>query len=102
MTISIQDTFQKKSRQLSEIFMCDREGIQTPNLLIRSETLYSVELRNHLPLKRRANVQKTFLFLSDILKKIVVGFLKSDKISLILDLHYCNLPLAIFCEVANT
>lgn len=29
--------------------LCDREGIQTPNLLIRSETLYSVELRSHIP-----------------------------------------------------
>ncbi len=26
---------------------CGREGIQTPSLLIRSQTLYSVELRNH-------------------------------------------------------
>jgi hypothetical protein len=25
---------------------CGREGIQTPNLLIRSQMLYSVELRN--------------------------------------------------------
>ena len=24
-----------------------REGIQTPSLLIRSQTLYSIELRNH-------------------------------------------------------
>ena len=26
--------------------MCDSEGIQTPNLLIRSQMLYSVELRS--------------------------------------------------------
>ncbi len=33
---------------------CDRVGIQTPNLLIRSETLYSVELRSQLDCKIRA------------------------------------------------
>lgn len=27
-------------------YQSDREGIQTPNLLIRSQTLYSVELRS--------------------------------------------------------
>lgn len=36
-----------------------REGIQTPSLLIRSQTLYSVELRNHLAfLKSDANIHK--------------------------------------------
>ena len=29
-------------------FACDSGGIQTHNLLIRSQMLYSVELRNHL------------------------------------------------------
>ena len=29
------------------VCICGREGIQTPNLLIRSQMLYSVELRNH-------------------------------------------------------
>ncbi len=28
---------------------CDRVGIRTPNLLIRSEMLYPIELRNHTP-----------------------------------------------------
>ena len=28
---------------------CGRVGIRTPNLLIRSEMLYPVELRNHSP-----------------------------------------------------
>lgn len=54
----------------------DREGIQTPNLLIRSETLYSVELRSQLIffvpykqainqlllLKSGAKISKTFTF----------------------------------------
>ncbi len=33
---------------LSFAFIRGREGIQTPNLLIRSQMLYSVELRNHV------------------------------------------------------
>jgi hypothetical protein len=33
-------------RGLLPVF-CGPEGIQTPNLLIRSQMLYSVELRNH-------------------------------------------------------
>ena len=33
---------------LSFTFIRGREGIQTPNLLIRSQMLYSVELRNHV------------------------------------------------------
>jgi len=28
---------------------CGRVGIRTPNLLIRSEMLYPIELRNHCP-----------------------------------------------------
>lgn len=40
----------KKNPVLAGLFnFRDREGIQTPNLLIRSETLYSVELRSHIP-----------------------------------------------------
>ncbi len=40
----------KKSPVLAGLLTsCDREGIQTPNLLIRSETLYSVELRSLVP-----------------------------------------------------
>ena len=34
-------------------FTSGLEGIQTPNLLIRSQTLYSVELRNHIIEVRR-------------------------------------------------
>lgn len=40
------------------LIFCGREGIQTPNLLIRSETLYSVELRNHFPEKEVAKIGK--------------------------------------------
>ena len=31
------------------IYFSDRVGIRTPNLLIRSEMLYPIELRNHTP-----------------------------------------------------
>ena len=40
----------KKSHSISQgafFIICDREGIRTPNLLIRSEVLYPVKLRNH-------------------------------------------------------
>jgi hypothetical protein len=40
------------------MFFCGREGIQTPSLLIRSQTLYSVELRNHFTFKGFAKVKK--------------------------------------------
>ena len=40
------------------LFFCGREGIQTPNLLIRSQMLYSVELRNHFPEKEAAKITK--------------------------------------------
>jgi hypothetical protein len=42
------------------LFTCDPEGIQTPNLLIRSQMLYSVKLRDLL-LHEAANITK-FLF----------------------------------------
>ena len=36
---------------LSKPFLlCDRDRIQTYNLLIRSQMLYSIELRSHFPL----------------------------------------------------
>ncbi len=34
------------SGYISKGFICDRVGIRTPNLLIRSEMLYPVELHN--------------------------------------------------------
>ena len=39
----------KAPQSLKGLFniICDREGIRTPNLLIRSEVLYPVKLRNH-------------------------------------------------------
>jgi hypothetical protein len=39
----------KKSEPFDSL--SDRVGIQTPNLIIRSETLYSVELHSHLDCK---------------------------------------------------
>jgi hypothetical protein len=39
-----------------------REGIQTPSLLIRSQTLYSVELRNPFAFIKRCKDSKTFIF----------------------------------------
>ncbi len=35
--------------QAFNLLTCGRVGIRTPNLLIRSEMLYPVELRNHFP-----------------------------------------------------
>ena len=43
---------QKKSRKLLCEILCDSDRIQTCNLLIRSQMLYSVELRSHSLLKR--------------------------------------------------
>ena len=37
----------KKSSNESRISFCDSDRIQTCNLLIRSQMLYSVELRSH-------------------------------------------------------
>ncbi len=36
----------KESFPFGSLFFCDSGGIQTHNLLIRSQMLYSVELRN--------------------------------------------------------
>ncbi len=41
----------------------DRVGIQTPNLLIRSETLYSVELHSHILLQFKP---QTFLSVAGV------------------------------------
>ncbi len=43
----------KAPQSLKGLFniICDREGIRTPNLLIRSEVLYPVKLRNQFYLK---------------------------------------------------
>jgi hypothetical protein len=55
-------SFFEKQKRVNEIivnpFTCGREGIQTPNLLIRSQMLYSVELRNHFALKSGAKIDK--------------------------------------------
>ena len=41
--------------------LCDRVGIRTPNLLIRSEVLYPVELHSRKnPLKRGAKIPIPF------------------------------------------
>ncbi len=39
----------KRSRKLLCEILCDSDRIQTCNLLIRSQMLYSVELRSHFP-----------------------------------------------------
>ena len=39
----------KGSRKLLCEILCDSDRIQTCNLLIRSQMLYSVELRRHFP-----------------------------------------------------
>ena len=43
-------------------FFCDFGGIQTPNLLIRSQMLYSVELRSRFLIFASANVAYFFEF----------------------------------------
>ena len=48
----------KKALEIKGFNFCDREGIQTPNLLIRSETLYSVELRSLLYCVISAKIKK--------------------------------------------
>ena len=40
---------QKRPALSYRSFFCGRVGIRTPNLLIRSEMLYPIELRNHCP-----------------------------------------------------
>ena len=62
------------------LFLCDSGGIQTHNLLIRSQMLYSVELRNHRSLfagaKVRTFFESTKLFSKFFRKKCVfAGFL---------------------------
>jgi hypothetical protein len=48
------------------LFIRGPEGIQTPNLLIRSQMLYSVELRNHF--FRMANIQLFFLIQTEFIE----------------------------------
>ena len=40
-------TIKKEPKKNLGSFLCDLGGIQTHNLLIRSQMLYSVELRDH-------------------------------------------------------
>ena len=40
----------KKKKSLKDFFLCDSYRIQTYNLLIRSQMLYSVELRSQVQL----------------------------------------------------
>ena len=52
----------------------DSGGIQTHNLLIRSQMLYSVELRNHVPylrVQRYGLFLKQPNFLGDFFEKVV-------------------------------
>jgi hypothetical protein len=43
----LENSLMQKTCRLTGFFFSDRVGIQTPNLLIRSEMLYSVELHSH-------------------------------------------------------
>lgn len=45
-----------KPSAFSKGFICDRVGIRTPNLLIRSEMLYPVELHNQSKKNWSANI----------------------------------------------
>jgi hypothetical protein len=49
---------------------CDLVGIRTPNLLIRSEVLYPVELRNQFPLFGTAKLRVYFKNPKSVLKNI--------------------------------
>ena len=44
---NVQTSKDKKKEHSLEYSFCDSDRIQTCNLLIRSQVLYSVELRNH-------------------------------------------------------
>ena len=46
------------------LFLCDRDRIQTCNRLIRSQLLYSVELRGHYFVIASAKVALSFIFAS--------------------------------------
>ena len=46
MKCSYHRMFLKKENLMRDSLSCDSGGIQTHNLLIRSQMLYSVELRN--------------------------------------------------------
>lgn len=58
--ISIKTPKHKKTLQVlsCKVLCSGREGIQTPSLLIRSQTLYSIELRNHFAFKSAAKISK--------------------------------------------
>ncbi len=63
-------------------FICDRVGIRTPNLLIRSEMLYPVELHN-----QSKNWSANILILL--------------KLQTILNEFLCNQPLNLFGIIEN-
>ena len=47
----------KREKHISSLFLCDSCRIQTCNLLIRSQMLYSVELRSHLLFSRSLSLK---------------------------------------------
>ena len=62
--------------QAFNLTISGRVGIRTPNLLIRSEMLYPIELRNQYPFGT-AKVRKCLRIFNSLVKKIIIHpFLK--------------------------
>ena len=61
---------QKNKRQPLRLPLCDSARIQTWNRLIRSQVLYSVELRSHSFAFASANVRQNFLLCKYFSKKM--------------------------------
>ena len=67
----------KKGNALSSIPLCDSDRIQTCNLLIRSQVLYSVELRNHKTMVATTEKPKLQSLIASAKVGLLIGSAKS-------------------------
>ena len=92
----------KKAEPISEFRFCDSYRIQTCNLLIRSQMLYSVELRSHVACLTfaTAKVYPFFDICNTFIKNKFVTFVEisiQNGIKAIFDTDYLNYNEHIIC-----
>ena len=70
--------YKTKTTVLFRRSLCDSDRIQTCNRLIRSQVLYSVELRSHSFAFASANIRRIFLLCKQITKNFFKKFCKNS------------------------
>ena len=71
--------YKTKTTVLFRRSLCDSDRIQTCNRLIRSQVLYSVELRSHSFAFASANIRRIFLPCKQIMKNFSKNFLQKQR-----------------------